>query len=330
MNSKHNARPRSIWWIVILFLGVLLLAQCKSSHEYTPSVVGVPTPAVSDLVIMSGSRGELLPGEEVKICVSVTVGDTNTPPVYRWNVKGGEIVDGQGTAKITYKAPDTPGTCGVSLKVEYGDWDTERSKSIVVIPPTPTPTPTPTDTPTSTNTPPPTNTPTATPTDTPTPTPTFTPTPIPPTSTPTVTPTPTLLPPPTPLAPANGECFVGAPVTFRWQLDYRPLEQNEIFSLRVYREGETEPCHHDKTQGLEYSRYLSYCSTGKHYWRVALVRQLCEDCPEEEKWQPLSEPSEERWIYYTPPGEEVWVPPPPLGEEEEEEGGGTGGSPRPP
>jgi len=137
----------------------------------------------------------------------------------------------------------------------------------------------------------------------PTPTPTCTPSPTP-------TSTPGLLPPPIPSAPANGESFIGGIVTFRWQWD-RPLEQDEFFSLRVSREGETEPCHHAQVHGFEYSGGLSYCSAGKHYWQVALVRQLCEDCPEENKWQRISEPSEEQWIYYTP-GEEPWeLPPPP-------------------
>ena len=137
----------------------------------------------------------------------------------------------------------------------------------------------------------------------PTPTPMYTPTPTP-------TSMPGLLPPPILLAPANGESFIGGIVTFRWQWDYRPLEQDELFSLRVCREGETKPCHHAQIHGFEYSGSLSYCSAGKHYWQVALVGKLCEDCPEHQKWQDLSESSEQRWVYYTP-GEEPWEPPPP-------------------
>jgi hypothetical protein len=140
------------------------------------------------------------------------------------------------------------------------------------------------------------------------------------TSTPTVTPTPELLPAPILLEPENEASFIGA-VLLKWQWD-RPLAQDEYFSLRVYKEGEAQPCHHTQVPALEYCGDLTYCSGGKHYWSVALVRKLCEDCPEEERWQNLSEPSEERWIYYTP-GEEPW--PPSL----EEPGGELSGPPEP-
>jgi len=124
----------------------------------------------------------------------------------------------------------------------------------------------------------------------------------------TVTPIPELLPAPILLEPANGASFIG-PVIFRWQWDYGPLGQDEFFSLQVYREGEKEPCHHSQVQGLEYFGELTHCSAGKHYWGVAVVRKLCEDCPGEKKWEKVSEPSTRRWIDYTP-GEEPWGPTP--------------------
>jgi hypothetical protein len=318
MNSKQDSQLGNIWRIAIVFLGVLLMSQCDNPPSSTQTTASIPTPDVSGLCC---SSDELLPGETAEIWVNVDVANHNTPVAYTWSPEGGEVIRGHGTDNITYKAPDKPDTYEVKLEVAYGDWSAQRAKSIAVVSPTPTPTLTPTDTPTPTNTPSPTNTPTSTPTDTPTPTATFTPTP---TGTPTPTPTPTLLPPPTPLAPASGECFLGGSVTFRWQLDYGPLAQDEIFSLRVCREGETEPCHHDKIQDLEYTGHLSYCTAGKHYWSVALVRQLCEDCPEEDKWQTLSEPSEVRWIYYTPGDEEPWTRPTP------DAGGNGGGDGKPP
>jgi tetratricopeptide (TPR) repeat protein len=127
------------------------------------------------------------------------------------------------------------------------------------------------------------------------------------TPTPAVTLTPTPLPPPILLEPENGASFIGEPVILRWRWD-RPLAQDENFSLRVYKEGELEVCHHTLVHALEYTGDLSYCSEGTLYWSVALVRELCKDCPEEGRWQLASEPSAERWIYYTP-GEELWEPP---------------------
>jgi len=157
----------------------------------------------------------------------------------------------------------------------------------------------------------------------PTPTPMYTPTPTP-------TPTPALLPPPILLEPENGGSFIAEPVLFKWQWD-EPLAQDEYFSLRVCREKECkgeeiEPCHHNQVQNLEYWGDLTHCSDGEHYWGVALVRKLCENCPEEEKWQDLSETSAERWIHYTP-GEEPWLPPPPTPDDGDGDGNGDGGPP---
>jgi hypothetical protein len=162
-----------------------------------------------------------------------------------------------------------------------------------------TPTSTPTDTPT--------NTPTITPTPTSTSIPTSTSTPTP-TNTATVTPTPTLLPPPIPLEPENGAAFLGEPADLKWQWDYRPRATDEVFSVRVRREGETRLCHHDKADKPEYKASLSYCTAGTHYWSVALVRDVAPWLPEDDinRWQNLSEESAERWFYYVP-GEEPWT-----------------------
>jgi len=144
----------------------------------------------------------------------------------------------------------------------------------------------------------------------PTPTPMYTPTPI-------ATPTPELLPPPILTEPENGAAFLGGPVILRWQWD-RPRATDEVFSVRVRGEGETQPCHHAQAKDLEWRGSLSYCTAGTHYWGVALVRDLAPWLPEkyENRWQNLSEPSEERWFYYVP-SEEPWTWPTPPSEEEE-------------
>jgi hypothetical protein len=367
--------------------GTFLVGSVVARFVFQPTPFPL-APVVSDLNL-SHSRDELLPGDEVEIWVNVNVGDPKIPVVYTWNPEGGEIIKGQKTAEITYKAPDTPGTYGVSLKVEYGDSYTEKSTSIVVVSATPTLpptiTPTPTNTPLPSDTPTPTNTPTLIltgtlpPPETPTPKPdalvsaknlnlrsgpgvvydilgmlkqgdslkvtarnlagdwlkVIAPggeegwvaaslleidlpladipvvTQAPPTPTPVATPTPTLLPPPILIEPEDGATFIGGPVILKWQWDYRPRAPDEIFSLRVRREGETEPCHHYQPRDLEYwGDLFGYCSEGKHYWGVTLIRELCTDCPEEERWQDLSEPSEERWFHYVP-GEEPWTWPTP-------------------
>ena len=148
---------------------------------------------------------------------------------------------------------------------------------------------------------------------------------IPPTPTsmptPTATPTPTLLPPPIPLEPENGAAFLGEPPLLKWQWD-RPRAPDEVFAVRVRREGETRLCHHDKADKPEYRASLSYCTAGTHYWSVALVRDLDPRLPEEDinRWQDLSESSAERWFYYVP-AEEPWTWPPPPGDDDDDGGG---------
>jgi hypothetical protein len=153
----------------------------------------------------------------------------------------------------------------------------------------------------------------------------LTPTPVH-TPTPTLTPTPELLPPPIPLKPENGAAFIGGPVILKWKLaDDRPLGPGELFSLQMHKEGEARICHHYQPRDMEYwGDPISYCTEGKLYWSVTLIRELCTDCPEEERWQELSEPSEEReerWIYYVP-GEEPWTWPTPVVGDDDDHGPG--------
>ena len=109
MNSKQDSRLRDIWWIAVIFLGAILTSQCGNPSNSTPIAALTPasTPDVSDLYC---SSSELLPREEVVIWVNVAVANQNIPVVYTWSTEGGEIISGQGTANITYRTPDTPGT----------------------------------------------------------------------------------------------------------------------------------------------------------------------------------------------------------------------------
>ena len=122
-----------------------------------------------------------------------------------------------------------------------------------------------------------------------TPTPMYTPTP-------TVTPTPELLVAPTLLEPKAGEGDFAGSVVLKWRWE-RPLEKDEYFSIRVRNEKVGE-CHHTQVQEPAYVGGLSYCPSGEYYWQVAVVRKLCEDCPNEQRWQTLSQPSEDWLIRY--------------------------------
>ena len=237
MNSKCDSQPQNILWIAIIFLGALSASQCKGPPE-GKTVVEVPTPVVNDLMIEHCPHG-LLPGKEVKICVNVTVSDTNIRLVYTWSTEGGEIISGQGTEKITYKAPETPGTYEVSLEVGYGDWDTKRSTSVVVVSPKPTEEPTiepteeptkePTEEPTEEPTLESTEEPTVEPTEEPTVEPTEEPTPVPPTATATHTPR---SPTPTPIPTIALTIYLR-----RSETDFVALSGDQANGGMIYKEG---------------------------------------------------------------------------------------------
>lgn len=211
MNSKPNSLQRIIWLTgVIMLLGALLAAQCNHQPS-TPPTAEVPTPVISDLNTSLASN-ELLPSKEMRAWVNASVSNPETPIAYKWDLEGGEIKQGQGTAKIIYKAPDLPGVYEVKLVVECGDWKAERSTRIIVptptltytttytpVPPTDNPDPTytpvlPTDTPGLTDT-------LALPTDTPGPTDTPHPSPTPTIGISIAEVPPTLTLPPSPLPP---------------------------------------------------------------------------------------------------------------------------------
>ncbi|MFX1476301.1 MAG: SH3 domain-containing protein, partial [Promethearchaeota archaeon] len=105
---------------------------------------------------------------------------------------------------------------------------------------------------------------------------------------------PALLPAPTLLEPGDAARFLGhRSVRFTWEWS-RPLGENEYFSVRIRPEGDPTPpaCCHPHTQEAQHRGNLYGCTTGKHYWSVAVARKL--DGPDE--WEPVSEASEERWF----------------------------------
>jgi len=128
----------------------------------------------------------LKPGEEAGISVDV-FSDTGIALTYTWTTDGGEIVRGQGSPAITYRAPTGAGTFNISVVVKWDGQSVNKATFIKVEIPTPTSTSTPTDTLSPTLT----ETPTPTPTASPSPTPTGTSTPTP---TATSSPSPTAIP----------------------------------------------------------------------------------------------------------------------------------------
>lgn len=202
--GENRSRARSLLGLFILVTIVVWVVTGCRDKTPTP-IVAAQAPVISEPKV--GAPAPLRPGEEVGISVDV-FSATGVALTYTWKADGGEIVRGQRSPAITYRAPAEPGTYNVRVVVEWDGRSVDKATSIRVegepIPPpllpTDTPTVIPTDTPTLTATP--TNTPTLTPTPTATPTNTSTPTLAPtasPTSTPTSTPTPEATPTNTPI-----------------------------------------------------------------------------------------------------------------------------------
>jgi hypothetical protein len=239
----------STLFIFTAFLALLIIScggDGITSVFWTPtptptrSRIQIPTPP--PIALRAHPSPPYSPGQEITISVDISgiTGDLR----YTWESVYGEIVAGQGTQIIEYRAPNQPGTYDVGLTVDWDGQSITRSIQIEV-PVTPTPTPdiiailtlTTTSTLTETTLPPssptvaapsPTNTPSPTVTHTPVPSPTDTPVPIStptPTHTPSNTPTftstptttPTFTPTPTPTPIDRMDTLA----------NWVPLEQNE-------------------------------------------------------------------------------------------------------
>jgi hypothetical protein len=103
----------------------------------TPTPTFIPTPVVSDPVVSVPEP--VKPGEEVGISVRVD-GVAGIEITYEWTVDKGEILSGQGTSSITYKAPVESGLCTIKVTITAAGAKIERSKFINVAKPADTPT----------------------------------------------------------------------------------------------------------------------------------------------------------------------------------------------
>ncbi|MCL4295855.1 MAG: hypothetical protein KJ077_09020 [Anaerolineae bacterium] len=174
---------------LFILTGILLLLAIACGGTTPTPIAAVQPPEITGPQVDASTP--LKPGEEVGISIEVSKA-RGTTLTYTWMAEDGEILKGQGSPAITFRAPDEPGVYSVIVEVQWEGQSVEKATSIKVeAEPTPTPTPAPpTDTPTPTPTPAPTQTDTPAPTETPTPTPTESPMPTP-TSSPTATDTPT-------------------------------------------------------------------------------------------------------------------------------------------
>lgn len=161
--GKNRSKPRSVLGVLVLTT-ILVWVVTGCQGETPTSIAAVQPPTISEPKVDAPTPLE--PGKEAGISVEVSRA-TGVTLAYTWEVDSGEIVRGQGSPAITYRAPDEPGVYNVRVAVEWDGQSVEKATSIEVQVKGPTPTPTsalPTDTPPQPLTATPTTSPDVTPT----------------------------------------------------------------------------------------------------------------------------------------------------------------------
>jgi hypothetical protein len=155
----RESRFRDCLPLGLFILTTILVGGVAGCQGRTPTPIAeVKPPVISDPKV--GAPTPLKPGQEAGIFIEVSC-PTGITLTYTWYADGGEIVRGQESPAITYRAPDTSGTYNVRVVVNWDGHSVEKTTFITVEEgPTPTSTPRP-----------PTEAPSLTPTDTPSPTP---------------------------------------------------------------------------------------------------------------------------------------------------------------
>jgi len=121
-------------------LTTILVGVVTGCQEETPvPAAAVQTPAISEPKVSAPTP--LKPGQEAGIFIEVSC-PTGITLTYTWYADGGEIVRGQESPAITYRAPDTSGTYNVRVVVNWDGHSVEKTTFITVEEePTPTDTP---------------------------------------------------------------------------------------------------------------------------------------------------------------------------------------------
>jgi hypothetical protein len=195
----------------LFVLTTVLMWLAIGCQAKTPMpAAAVPTPAIGEPKV--GAPTPLKPGEEAGVSVEVSSA-AGVALSYTWFADGGEIIRGQGSPAITYRAPHIPGTYNIRVVINWDGQSVEKITSIKIIE---EPTPIPASVP---------------PTDTPVP---LTPTPVQPTDTPvppTGTPMPSL---PSDAPVVNAIHVVGQPPAIDGRLDEEIWSQAQPLTYAVH------------------------------------------------------------------------------------------------
>ena len=122
---------RSLGLFVLTTVLMWLAIGCQGK---TPMpTTAVPTPAIGEPKV--GAPTPLKPGEEAGISVGVSSA-AGVALSYTWFADGGEIIRGQGSPAITYRAPHIPGTYNIRVVINWDGQSVEKITSVKVEEPT--------------------------------------------------------------------------------------------------------------------------------------------------------------------------------------------------
>ncbi len=147
MAIKYRENRFRISFSSSLYILAAILALLMPGCQETPAPAAVvQAPEIGEPRVSAPTP--LKPREEVGISIEVS-SITGVTLGYTWYADGGEIIRGQGSPAITYRASDIPGTYNVRVTVTWDGQSVEKTTFILVeVEPTATPLPQPpTDTP---------------------------------------------------------------------------------------------------------------------------------------------------------------------------------------
>lgn len=126
MYEKNGPRFRSLFHLLVLITTLVwAVIGCDVQFpEETPEL----RLEISELRFYP-SKAFVSPGQEIIVFVDVI---SNGPVSYSWTVDGGEIVEGQSSSVIVYRAPDKPGIYSIRVKVSSDNHSVEREIAFTV------------------------------------------------------------------------------------------------------------------------------------------------------------------------------------------------------
>lgn len=127
MKLLANLVRKQLLFIELLVLLTILWLLAACGDQAGP--IASEQPIIGDPQVSATTPQE--PGEEVGISIDVS-NVSGVTLTYEWSVDGGEIVRGQGSPAITYRAPDEPGIYNVRVTTRWGSNLVEKVTSIKV------------------------------------------------------------------------------------------------------------------------------------------------------------------------------------------------------